>query len=138
MAFLKKKKKKKGLSPKCPKMGPNSGFFEKFGIEKFSHFSYYCLFWYLVSNESLLFALLLYKFHIWVKSGFWDTGYRHISGSMLMQFHEKLKLIFKILVGRCQKQVWPVWLQEPKIGCISRSNRWNKLIFCMLLQIRET
>ena len=36
-----------------------------------------------------------------------------------------------------QKWVWPAWLQDSKIGCISRINRWNELVFCMSIQIQE-
>ena len=42
------------------------------------------------------------------------------------------------LGGHGQKWVWPVWLRDSKIDCISRMNRWNKLIFCMQVQIQES
>ena len=31
---------------------------------------------------------------------------------------------------------WSFWSQDSKIGYTSRRNRWNKLIFCMLLKIQ--
>ena len=37
----------------------------------------------------------------------------------------KLKVDQTFLVGYDQKWVWPVWLQDSKIGCISRMNRKN-------------
>ena len=50
---------------------------------------------------------------------------------------QKLKADQKVLGGHCQKWVWPVWSQDSKIDCISNMSRWNKLIFCMLVQIRK-
>ena len=45
----------------------------------------------------------------------------------------------KCLPGCGQKWVQAVSLvMGPKIGFISSRNMWNKLIFCMLVQIQET
>ena len=40
--------------------------------------------------------------------------------------------------GKGQKWVWLRWSKDTKIGCISRRNQWNKLIFGMLLKIQES
>ena len=37
----------------------------------------------------------------------------------------------------CQKWVWPVWPWDSKIDCISKMNRWNKVIFSCWYQFRE-
>ena len=37
-----------------------------------------------------------------------------------------------------QKWVWPLCSQDSKIGCMSRKNEWNKLIFGVLIQIHES
>ena len=50
----------------------------------------------------------------------------------------KLNTDLKFLSGRGQKWVWPVWSWKSKIDCISKMNRWNKLTFCMLVQIQES
>ena len=42
----------------------------------------------------------------------------------------KLKVDWKIS-GRGQKWVWPLWSQDSKIACISRSNSWNKDFCCV-------
>ena len=58
----------------------------------------------------------------------------------LIQIHKNHMLIKKFL-GRhdmVKKWVWPIWPWESKIDCISKMNRWNKLIFCMLIQIQES
>ena len=47
---------------------------------------------------------------------------------MLIQIHGNLKLIEKILE----------WFWDSKIFCISRMNRCNELIVCMLIQIKES
>ena len=44
----------------------------------------------------------------------------------------------KFCVGMVKKWVWPVWSQESKIDCISKMNRLNELIFCMLVEIQES
>ena len=46
-------------------------------------------------------------------------------------------MIKKFWGGHSRGWMWPVWSQDSKIDCISRMNRWNKLIFCMLVQIKE-
>ena len=33
--------------------------------------------------------------------------------------------------------MWSVLSQDSEIGCISRMNWWNELIFCMLVQLRK-
>ena len=43
-----------------------------------------------------------------------------------------------LLDGNGQKWVYSIWLQDSKIECISRMSSWNKLIFCMMLQIEES
>ena len=50
---------------------------------------------------------------------------------MLKQIHEKQKLIEKYWGGHGQKQVWPICSQDSKIGCMSRKNEINKLIFAV-------
>ena len=45
---------------------------------------------------------------------------------------------FTFLGGHGQKWVWPVWSRDPKIDYIPRMNRWDELIFCMLVQIQES
>ena len=42
----------------------------------------------------------------------------------------KLKVDQKFFVW-----AWSVWSQESEIDCISRMNKWNELVFCMLVQI---
>ena len=39
--------------------------------------------------------------------------------------------------GHAQKWVWPVWSWDSKIDFISKLNKWNNLIFCMLVQMQE-
>ena len=34
--------------------------------------------------------------------------------------------------------MWPVWSWDFKTDCISKMNIWNKLIFCMLVQIQKS
>ena len=41
----------------------------------------------------------------------------------------KLKGDWKILGLAWSKWVLPVWCQDSKFDCISKMNRWNKLIF---------
>ena len=41
-------------------------------------------------------------------------------------------------VGICQKLVLPVWSWDSKIHCISKMNRWNKVIFFMLVRIQQS
>ena len=48
---------------------------------------------------------------------------------MLMQIHENQKLIKKFLEGHGQKMSVGVWSRDFRFDCISRMNRWNKLIF---------
>ena len=57
---------------------------------------------------------------------------------MLMQIHKSQKLI-KSFLDRHGQEEWllPVWSWNSKIDYISKMNRWNKLIFCMLVQIEE-
>ena len=50
---------------------------------------------------------------------------------------QKLKADQIFLEEHCQKWVWPVQSQDSKIDYISKRNSWNKLILCMLVQIRE-
>ena len=51
---------------------------------------------------------------------------------MLIQIHEDQKLIEKCLGGQGQKWLWPLRLWDSKTGCISRMNRLNKVMFCIL------
>ena len=39
--------------------------------------------------------------------------------------------------GYGQKWVWPAWSQDSKIGCISKMNRWNELIFVCWCKFRS-
>ena len=51
----------------------------------------------------------------------------------------QIKSWSKVFLGQHdQKWVLPVWLQDFKIDCISKMNWWNKLIFCILVQIQES
>ena len=54
---------------------------------------------------------------------------------MLVQIQANEKAIENFLGEHGQKWVSPVWSWDSKIGCISEMNKWNKLIFCMLVQI---
>ena len=40
--------------------------------------------------------------------------------------------------GHGQKRVWPLCSQDSKIGCMSRKNERNKLVFGVLIQIHES
>ena len=55
--------------------------------------------------------------------------------------HQKLgkwaKLIENFLIEHGQKWVRPIWFLDSKVDRILRMNRWNQLIFCVLLQIHE-
>ena len=51
---------------------------------------------------------------------------------------QKLKTGQKFIGRHGQKWMWPVWSRDFKIDFISKMNRWNKLIFCMLVQIQES
>ena len=58
---------------------------------------------------------------------------------MSMPIHKNLKIISNFLGRHSQEWLWPFQSRESKIGCISRMNRWNKLIFfCMLIQVQES
>ena len=50
----------------------------------------------------------------------------------------KLKVDNIFWGGHGQKWAWPVWSQDSEIDCISKINRCNELIFCMLVQIQES
>ena len=50
----------------------------------------------------------------------------------------KLKVDQKLLGGHRQKWLWAVWSWDSEIDCISRMDRWNELIFSMLVQIQES
>ena len=51
----------------------------------------------------------------------------------------KIKSWSKIFwVGICQKWVWTIWSWNSKIDCISKVNRWNKVIFFMMVRIQES
>ena len=47
----------------------------------------------------------------------------------------KLKANWKILGGCGKIWVWPLWSKDTKIGCISKRNQWNKLVFGVLIKI---
>ena len=53
---------------------------------------------------------------------------------MLMQIHDSQMLIKNLLGGHGQKWVWPFWSWDSKFEYISKPNRWNNLIFRMLVQ----
>ena len=42
-----------------------------------------------------------------------------------------------LLGAHGQKWVWPVWSWDSKIDSVSRLNRSNNLIFCLLVQMQE-
>ena len=47
----------------------------------------------------------------------------------------QIRMCLKIFgVGMVKKWLWQVWSWYSEIDCISKMNRWNKLIFCMLIQ----
>ena len=50
----------------------------------------------------------------------------------------KLKLDQNIFVWAVSKMVWPVCLQDSKIDCISKMNRWNELFFACWWKSRKT
>ena len=54
---------------------------------------------------------------------------------MLIQINGNLKLV-EIYWGRHgRKWLWPLWSKDTKIGCISKRNQWNKLVFGVLIKI---
>ena len=53
------------------------------------------------------------------------------------KFKQTKRWLKNFVVSHGQKWVWPVWWPDSKIDCIWRMNRWNKLIFCMLVQSQE-
>ena len=57
---------------------------------------------------------------------------------MLMQIHDSQMLIKNLLGGHGQKYAWSFWSWDSKFGYISKLNRWNNLIFCMLVQMQES
>ena len=57
---------------------------------------------------------------------------------MLIQIHGNLKLMEKYWGGHGKKWVWPFCSQVFKVGCMSRRNEWDKLIFGVLIQIQES
>ena len=50
---------------------------------------------------------------------------------------QKLKAYQNFLGGHGQVLLWPASSWDSKINCISEMNWWNKLVFCMLVQIQE-
>ena len=44
-------------------------------------------------------------------------------------------LIDNFMGGNGKKWVWSIWLRDSKIEFISGMNSWNKLVFCLMLQI---
>ena len=113
-------------------------------IEKFGHYFLLDLFY----NENLLFALFLYRSHIWENFCSWDMGEHVLSQSgcrifwstvspeqfikiawffcMLIQIY--IKVDQKIWGGRGQSWVWPVWSWDSKIDCTSRINGWSDFL----------
>ena len=65
----------------------------------------------------------------------WTDGINHF---IYWYWFRKIKSWSKFLVVNGQKWVWPVWSWDSKFYCISKMNRWNKLIFWLLLQIQES
>ena len=57
---------------------------------------------------------------------------------MLVQIHTNEKVIENFRDCDGQKWVRPVWSWDSKSECVSKLTRWNKLIFCMLVQIQES
>ena len=55
---------------------------------------------------------------------------------MVIQIHIDLKLTKIFWSGYGQNWLWPVWSWDIKIGCVSRMNWWDELIFCMLVEIQ--
>ena len=69
---------------------------------------------------------------------FWSIKYlqnKLMIFCMWIQIHINKKLMEHFLAGHSQKWVWPTWFWDPKIECIWKRNRSNKLILCMLIQI---
>ena len=50
---------------------------------------------------------------------------------------QKLNADEKVFGRNDQKWVWPDLSQGSKTDCVLKKSRWNKLIFCMLVQIQE-
>ena len=144
------------LAPKLRKWNknvPKNGFFEY--IEKFCDYVLLNLFY----NENLYYLLCSWTDPIFGKTlvpeisakmfsanqiaGCFNRTYLQNKSMKQSDFFysdknsHKLKLIKKILDGRDQKWVWPVWSRDSKIGCIPRMNWRNQLIFCMTVQIQE-
>ena len=67
----------------------------------------------------------------WIKTKS-EMGVASLIFCMLVQI-----LIKTYLGGHSQKWIWPVWSQDFKIDYFSKMSRWNKRIFCMLVQIQE-
>ena len=52
------------------------------------------------------------------------------------KFPEEMNnLIDNFMGGNGKKWVWSIWLRDSKIEFISGMNSWNKLVFCLMLQI---
>ena len=50
---------------------------------------------------------------------------------------KKKILIDKFWGQNGKKWVWSIWLQDSKFEYISGGNSWNKLVFCLMLQIAK-
>ena len=50
---------------------------------------------------------------------------------------KKKILIDKFWGQNGKKWVWSIWLQDSKFEYISGRNSWNKLVFCLMLQIAK-
>ena len=138
------------FAPKVGQMGQKQGFRIYW---KFSHYfflnlvfkksSYYLL--YSCTNPILeknllpeIWAKMLLANHI---TGF--LNWLNLQNTKMKKPHEKawwknLKLVEKYWSGHGQKWVWKLWSKDTKIGCISKRNKYNKLVFGVLIKIQES
>ena len=88
--------------------------------------------YYLLSSctNSIFGEILVHEIHAKMFSANQIAGF---SNQLYLKTNQWNNLIFGMA-----KWVWPVWSRDSKIGCISRMNRWNELIFCMVVQIQES
>ena len=119
--------------------------------------------WPIMKVDIIHCCIFLYISHICEKFGSWDIGQNAIDQLDCKIFQSAIWAIFlgwndelvwyfvcrykfmdieislnNIWVCMVKKWVWSLCSQESKIGCISRRNWWNQLIFCMMLQMQES
>ena len=137
--------------------GPKIGIFEF--IKRFDHYVLLNVFynenWYyfLCSNTNPICVKTL-VLEIWAKilsgnqiTGFLNQLYFQSKSIKCLDFlhfeklkttSKKLKVELNFWFEHGQKQVQSVWSWNSKSDCILRLSWWNKLIFCMLVQIQES